>query len=766
MKAFKEKTMKADPSIAAESSKSEQKQVNSNSSTEKKKKGKSKAKKSGSLNFHSLGTRLALICAIVIAISFFVMDSVVSIFVARSIRQSTNQLFINVSEKNRNDVMTTLQTTNSVNLTIQQALKNMYAQPDTIDAGITASWQTEGEISGQPQTVNASYISRVTGAPISASRFDAEGVIVNSIFEAVSNNKEIVGAGVFFEPGAFSSSAQVYAPYLNKDDLKNNSLENLAYDSYSGEDYYKPAKDAGADAKSGFTNAYKEDGVNMISAYYPIMNDGKFVGVVELDLKADVFKSIAVHMSDFPGVYVNLINEHQNILFSTHTKVIGLDFKTTVEAAAYKKISAGWAKGKEFSVQTNSSSGQVMRFYTPVHAGDTTWWIQTAVPVKEYNSSLTFMTRLVLICGLCIGLILIFMIVKLLRKALSPLKEVSHAANEVMEGNLEVKLTYQGKDEIGELVDGISHLMARLRHIVSDLSRVLEAISDGNFNVDLDEKRRYYVGDYQPLYDSLVEITGKLSDTMGEIRTAADQVASGSSQVASGAQALAQGSTEQAASLEDLSTNMNDISAQIAETANLSVEAASIGKSSANDVALSNQKMEEMSDAMKEITTKAGEINKIIKTIDDIAFQTNILALNASIEAARAGSAGKGFAVVADEVGNLAKKSQDAAGDTAHLIEDTIRAVEKGGTITEETAEALKKVADSFREIDSLVSQVSEASKRQNAGVAEVTQGIDQISSVVQTNSATAEESAAASEELSSQAEMMNQLVAKFQLKK
>ena len=167
---------------------------------------------------------------------------------------------------------------------------------------------------------------------------------------------------------------------------------------------------------------------------------------------------------------------------------------------------------------------------------------------------------------------------------------------------------------------------------------------------------------------------------------------------------------------------------------------------------------------MKEITEKAGEISKIIKTIDDIAFQTNILSLNASIEAARAGSAGKGFAVVADEVGNLAKKSQQAAQNTAKLIEDTIAAVDRGANYTNETAASLQKVSDSFAQINDIVSQISAASEEQNGSVQRISKGIDQISSVVQTNSATAEESAAASEELSSQAATLENLVDHFRL--
>ena len=217
--------------------------------------------------------------------------------------------------------------------------------------------------------------------------------------------------------------------------------------------------------------------------------------------------------------------------------------------------------------------------------------------------------------------------------------------------------------------------------------------------------------------------------------------------------------------IEDLSKTMGEISKKVLGTTDLTKEAALISQGSNEAVRTSNDKMREMSESMTEITEKANEIGKIIKTIDDIAFQTNILALNAAIEAARAGTAGKGFAVVADEVGNLAKKSQDAAGNTAKLIEDTIEAVHKGAGITDETAVALGKVSESFTRIDELISKISEASQQQNAGIQQVTDGIDQISSVVQTNSATAEESAAASQELSTQAEKLDGLVTKFKLK-
>ena len=352
----------------------------------------------------------------------------------------------------------------------------------------------------------------------------------------------------------------------------------------------------------------------------------------------------------------------------------------------------------------------------------------------------------------------------LTRAITKPLKELEIAAGKIVKGDFDISIPYQSKDELGRLAGAFRNMTVILNSVISDASRLLSEMADGNFDVRT-KAEEHYVGAFQGLLLSIRKLNRDLSATLGQINLSADQVAADSNQVSSGAQALSQGATQQAAAVEELAATIANISNQVSETAANAAEARAQSNTAGDEMEECNKKMQDMTVAMEEISRTSNEISKIIKTIEDIAFQTNILALNASVEAARAGEAGKGFAVVANEVRTLASKSSVASKDTANLIERSIDAVERGTQIANSTAESLEQVVKDVRATSEKVDNIANASMEQASAVEQVTLGVDQISTVVQSNSGTAVESASASQELSSQADTLKSLVAKFTLR-
>ena len=374
-------------------------------------------------------------------------------------------------------------------------------------------------------------------------------------------------------------------------------------------------------------------------------------------------------------------------------------------------------------------------------------------------------SMLVVIAVTVINLALAFILGLRISKGIrTPVEEIRVMAEKLASGSLEVSIEYQSKDELGKLSDSIRSLIKTFRSIISDMGDGLTALSNGDFTVE-SNAREFYVGDFRKLMVSMDQIADKLNFTLGQINQSSGQVFNGSDQVAAGAQELAQGATEQAAFVEELAASINEISSQISENAQNARHGSKLAEEAGIKTEKSNRKMQEMMAAMSDINDRSSQIGKIAKTIEDIAFQTKILALNATVEAARAGTAGKGFAAVANEVRNLASKSAEASKSTAVLIEESVQAVDRGTKLADETARTLTEVVESARQVVAVSDKISQASSEQAASIVQVTQSVNQISGIVQNNSATAEESAAASEELSGQAQMLRNLVKQFRLK-
>ena len=607
------------------------------------------------------------------------------------------------------------------------------------------------------------FRSRVVDAELNMKQYNSESVLLESLSALLASDENIVGAGAFFEPDGFVKVNGDYAPYLSKNDYSTKTLHNFSYDHYKVKEYYTEAQES---KKTVITEVYEDllSGAKVFSISQPLFANDRFIGIVLLDIDVNIFSSIQQEDSRFPSLYSDILDAHGNVMYSKNPELIGKSVSESKSETEYRKMQEEMEKGKIFHLTEKDQGGEEKRvYYIPTDVMGSTWWIMLSVKQAELMAPVI---RLIFVCtafAFFAVMVLASTLYFLIKKSLKPLEGMARVGKKVSKGDFSESISYLKDDEIGQIGQGFKQVTENIREITSDLEEKLEELSRGNFRVDLEDEEKYQ-GEYRPLIDSLRNIRSQLNGTILEIQKSASEVSSTSEQVSNGAQSLSQGATEQASSVEELSASMSEIADSIKVTTKKAEDAKGLSERVGEAVTVSTGKMEEMTRAMAEITEKSTEIEKIIKTIDDIAFQTNILSLNAAIEAARAGEAGKGFAVVADEVGNLAQKSAKAAQNTGLLIEETKDAVERGAKISRETGESLSTVVERAGKINTMIFEITKETERESEGMSQLTVGMEQISAVVQTNSATAEESAAASEELSGQAAILDDLVSKFQL--
>ena len=384
-----------------------------------------------------------------------------------------------------------------------------------------------------------------------------------------------------------------------------------------------------------------------------------------------------------------------------------------------------------------------------------------ASEVQQRFLSIIIISVLIALAALLITGFIIFVFVR--RNVVRPIKEVSVIADELVEGRLSstaVDFRFSD-DEIGSFANKLRDSKQAMSVCISDISGILDSMADGDFT---NEPSVNYPGEFDTIRQDILTIERDLGSALTNMGVSSDEVLSGSGQMTEGSQSLADGTTRQAAAIQEISATIADVTSKVALTAQNAARAGQIASETTEEVNRQDEAIASMVAAMEDISNTSKQIEKIIKTIEDISFQTNILALNAAVEAARAGDAGKGFAVVADEVRNLANKSSEAAQSTNALISASVNAVANGSEIAARTAESMKKVKEKTAETDALILTIAAASAEQREAIDGINHGIEQVSQVVQMNSATAEQTAASCQELSDHSRLLKEQVSRFRV--
>ena len=387
----------------------------------------------------------------------------------------------------------------------------------------------------------------------------------------------------------------------------------------------------------------------------------------------------------------------------------------------------------------------------------------------DYERSAATLAITLIIIGVILLVIITAIAVKLAmmvtESIVKPVDEITEAAKCMRVGDLSVadQITYQSEDELGILAQTMRETISTLNDYVKEISENFSQVAKGDLTKDFNEITDF-LGDFASIKASFVFILKEFNNTLTKIKDTSMQVDSGSDEIASAANDLASGTGEQASAVEELTATINTVS-NMAETAAKEAETAYHNMlESVKEAEAERAQMQELQAEMSRIKEISNEIEAIITTIEEIASQTSLLSLNASIEAARAGDAGRGFAVVADQIGKLATDSAQAAVNTRELIGKTIEEIDQGNKVTETTAVGFERIIQELATFANAAKANSEVSTMQAQALIQVEDGIEQISTVTQQNAAASEECSAISEELASRASELENLVQHFKL--
>lgn len=511
-------------------------------------------------------------------------------------------------------------------------------------------------------------------------------------------------------------------------------------------------------------------GSMILSMYYPIFENERCVGYVGAGVYASHLMDslLNLEIKGLPNSEYIFLNAETGV-YLYHPDEVLLNTETTDNG--FLKIISRIQKNQSTEVGTYSYTDENGEKQLAVYKylKDRGWVFMVRASNAEVYKSVTQVR--ILVGALCamVAAAVILVSVFILRRVGKELMVMENAIEYLgdldLQADRDLEPFYGRSDELGLIAQTIHHVCACLRKTIDDVGRILGEMAKGNFAVDVAKNEDYYIGDFKTFAESLKTIQANLTHLLRDISQIADQVDTSADQVSTEAQTLSQGTLEQTASINGLVSNITTITSQVQISAVRCGDASELVDKATGYAASADEKMKQLTETTENIDKSSAQIGGILKTIEDIAFQTNILSLNASIEAARAGDAGKGFSVVAEEVRNLAERSAESAQGTGILINRSLQDIKTGTASTSDAVSAMLVITDCIQSIKKLMDEIASASVQQSEMITSIERGIKEISETVQTNSYAAEKSAEVSKELSDQARTLNGLLRQFNIR-
>ena len=493
----------------------------------------------------------------------------------------------------------------------------------------------------------------------------------------------------------------------------------------------------------------------------PVKENGEtafyLVGVYKYDMLNDVLSSINIgkngmaYMVNREGIVTGHPDQSKVQAKSTLLQLGGGNEE------AIKSVTTGETGSTEFDIDGQ----QMLVAFSPIYG--TQWALVIQVPKSDYNHLINGAMIVAGICTLVVLFLSILVILRMARSISKPVKNVTNRMVGLSDGDLHTEVTHiRSGDELEIMTRTLADTVESVNRYISDIHQVLSGVADGNLQI---EPQVQYKGDFTLIRNSLVTILASMDKTISGFRAAATRLAQMAEELSGQSGQLHQASLEQNQATEVLVDEVTHVKEQLAGVIKSSDQTHTMTGEITRKVQEANTQMDSLSNAMSNISSNAQEITSIAKAIDNIAFQTNILALNASVEAARAGSAGRGFAIVADEVKELAGKSAQEAQNAMDIVTNTRAVIQEGVELNASTAESLQAIYGVSTEISKISDQLVAAVQGQENALISMEERIATISSIADRNLQSAVGTSQSSELLAKEAEELQMQVKKFALK-